>query len=103
MNRWRLGRKGCSSPRRFKPEVRDFPAAANNSELRDELLDGELFYTLQEAQILIGGLATALQRPAAAQLTGATPAGARDDHLAGLLTGGLRPPSLTPKVTLALT
>jgi hypothetical protein len=36
-------------------------AAANASGLRDELLDGEIFYTLREAQIRHRELATPLQ------------------------------------------
>ena len=37
-----------------------------NARLRDELLDGEIFYTLREAQIVIDNLAAPLQRNQAA-------------------------------------
>ena len=56
-----------------------------NGKLRDELLNGEIFYTLKEAQILVGRLAATLQRPAPAQLAGQQTAGTRDDRLPGLL------------------
>jgi putative transposase len=73
-----------------------------NSKLRDELLDGEIFYTLREAQILTAdwrrlynGLRphrSCLQRPAAAPLLWAPPAGSRGDRLPGLKPGRRRTP-----------
>ena len=35
------------------PSVIDQVQVDNNARLRDELLDGEIFYTLKEAQVLI--------------------------------------------------
>jgi transposase InsO family protein len=103
MNRWRLGRKGCSSPRRFKPEVRDFPAAANNSELRDELLDGELLYTLQEAQILIAGWRRLYNGLRPHSSLGQRPPAPETIIWPGFSLADYGPPSLTPEVILPLT
>ena len=47
-----------------------------NSKLRDELLDGEIFFSLAEAQVLIEGLAAPLQCRAPAQLARLPTAGA---------------------------
>ena len=55
-----------------------------NSKLRDEHLNGEIFYTLKEAQILTAGWRRLYNAPAAAQLARSAPAGPRDDRLAGL-------------------
>jgi hypothetical protein len=51
-----------------------------NGKLRDELLNGEIFSTLQEAKVLIESVAEALQHHQAAQLAGLPPAGAGDDR-----------------------
>ena len=72
-----------------------------NSKLRDELLNGELFYILQEAQILDRGLAATLQRPAPAQL-GQRPPAPETIIWPGACLADYGPPSLTPEVTLAL-
>ena len=60
-----------------------------NSKLRDELLEGEQFSTLYEAQVLIERVAAALQCGPAAFLARLSPAGARDD-LAASVCSGLR-------------
>jgi transposase InsO family protein len=55
-----------------------------NSKLRDELLNGEIFTTLREAQVLIERWAEALQCRAAALLTRLSPARARNGLAASL-------------------
>ena len=54
--------------------------------LRDELLNGELFSTLREAQILIENWRAPVQHPATAQVLRTMTAGAGDDRRAGVLS-----------------
>ena len=60
----------CSSS--LPPPGRTATVESLSGKLRDELLDGEILYTLKEAQILVAQLAPPLQRPAPAQLARAT-------------------------------
>jgi hypothetical protein len=74
-----------------------------NSKLSDELLNGELFYTLQEAQILIAGWRRLYNGLRPHSSLGQRPPAPETIIWPGFFTGGLRPPSLTPEVTLART
>ncbi len=49
-----------------------------NGKLRDELLNGEIFYTLREAQVIIAGWRREYNTFPATQLAGLPPSGARD-------------------------
>ena len=58
--------------------------------LRDELLDGELLYTLKEAQILVAGWRRLHDGLRPHSSLGQQTAGAGDDRHPGLLAGRLR-------------
>lgn len=60
--------------------------ASFNGRIRDELLDGEIVLHGRGGQYPDREMAPALQRPALAQHSRATPAAARDARLAGRLT-----------------
>ncbi len=64
-----------------------------NGKLRDELLKGELFFTLQEAQILIQ-----VRRPRQAAARQTSPGGPRDSPAAGASPGAgwAAPPASSP-------
>ena len=57
-----------------------------NSKLRDELLNGEIFYTLKEAKVVIEELAAALQHRPAALIAGLPAARPRGRAMAGFAT-----------------
>jgi putative transposase len=74
-----------------------------NARLRDELLDGEIFYTLPEAQIVIEELAPSLQsRPAAClnRLPCSRPRGVRPGTRR--MAGSATPTNPAPPATLPL-
>ena len=54
-----------------------------NSKLRDELLNGEIFYTLEEARVVIEAVAPALQHGPAALIPGLQTASAGGNAVAG--------------------
>ena len=58
-------------------------AKASTAKLRDELLNGEIFYTLKEAQIVIENWRQPLQHGASAFIAGIPTAGTRGTRLAG--------------------
>ena len=74
-----------------------------NSKLRDELLNGELFYTLQEAQILIAGWRRLYNGLRPHSSLGQRPPAPETIVWPGFSLADYGPPSLTPEVTLALT
>jgi transposase InsO family protein len=74
-----------------------------NSKLRDELLNGELFYTLQEAQILIAGRRRLYNGLRPHSSLGQRPPAPETIIWPGFSLADHGPPSLTPEVTLALT
>ena len=63
-----------------------------NSKLRDELLDGEIFYTLRGGSDRHRRLAATLQRPAAAQLAEAAPPAPETMLFAGFKLADVAPP-----------
>jgi transposase InsO family protein len=74
-----------------------------NSKLRDELLNGELFYTLREAQILIAGWRRLYNGLRPHSSLGQRPPAPETIIWPGFSLADYGPPSLTPEVTLALT
>ena len=74
-----------------------------NSKLRDELLDGELFYTLREAQILVAGWRRLCNGLRPHSSLGQRPPAPETIIWPGFCLADYGPPPLTPEVTLALT
>jgi hypothetical protein len=74
-----------------------------NSKLRDELLNGELFYTLKEAQILIAGWRRLYNGLRPHSSLGQRPPAPETIIWPGFCLADYGPPSLTPEVTLTLT
>ena len=74
-----------------------------NSKLRDELLDGELFYTLQEAQILIAGWRRLYNGLRPHSSLGQRPPAPETIVWPGFSLADFGPPSLTREVALRLT
>jgi len=74
-----------------------------NGKLRDELLNGELFYTLKEAQIIIAGWRRLYNGLRPHSSLGQRPPAPETITWPGFSLADYSPPSLTPEVTLALT
>jgi transposase InsO family protein len=74
-----------------------------NGKLRDELLNGELFYTLKAAQIIIAGWRRLYNGLRPHSSLGQRPPAPETITWPGFSLADYSPPSLTPEVTLALT
>jgi hypothetical protein len=74
-----------------------------NGELRDELLNGEIFYTLRKAQILIAGWRRLYNGLRSHSSLGQRPPAPETIIWPGFSLADFGPPSSTPKVALRLT
>ena len=74
-----------------------------NGKLRDELLNGEIFCTLKEAQILVANWRRLYNGLRPHSALGQRPPAPETIVFPGFSLADYGPPSLTPEVTLALT